>query len=129
MERRDLSIGEEFELQLEPVRLPDIVRYAGASGDFNPSHYDRDLAVSAGFQTNFAQGMLTAGLLGVAVAERYGVERVRGYGVRFVSPLWCDEAPSISGKVETVSDGLAHVVLTVSAGGRDVLRGWADISL
>lgn len=123
------TVGDTFEQQLAPVTLRDIVRYAGASGDFNSTHYDRDLAVSVGFPTNFAQGMFTAGLLGVWVAERYGPRRVRAYGVRFVAPLWCDDAPRLSGRVTAVEDGTASLDLSVAVGDREVVRGWAEIEL
>jgi len=119
--------GDTFTHEFAPIQLPDLVRYAGASGDFNPSHYDRDLAVSAGFKTNFAHGMFTAGLLGVLVAERFGPERIRSFGVRFVAPLWCGQAPRAEAKVASIRDGLARLELRVLAGDREVVRGWADI--
>jgi acyl dehydratase len=124
-----VTLDETFEVELDPVTLPDIVRYAGASGDFNDTHYDRQLAVSVGFPANFAQGMFTAGLLGVWVGERYGPNRVRAYGVRFVAPLWCDDAPRLAGTVSRIDGEVAHLDLTVAVGDREVVRGWAEIQL
>jgi hypothetical protein len=125
----ELVIGARFELPLDPITLRDIVRYAGASGDFNPSHYDRELAVRSGFKTNFAQGMFTAGLLGVAVAERFGSERIRRFGVRFGAPLWCESAPVISGTVTSIDNDIARLDLAATVDGAEVMRGWADIAL
>lgn len=122
-----LTPGSTFAHAFGPVSLPDIVRYAGASGDFNPSHYDRDLAVRSGFKTNFAQGMFTAGLLGVFVGELFGAERVRGFGVRFAAPLWCDDAPRIEASVVSVADGIARLKLAVLVDDRNVVDGWADV--
>ena len=48
---------------IENVTRPDFVRYAGASGDFVPLHYDQTFVEAAGIPTVFAQGMLTAGCL------------------------------------------------------------------
>lgn len=117
----------DFEVELAAVELPDIVRYAGAAGDFNPSHYDRNLAQGAGFETNFAQGMFTAGLLGVAVADRFGPDRIVGFGVRFVAPLWCGDVPIVSAAVGPVTDGIVALELTVRVGSKVVLTGWAKI--
>ena len=124
-----IAPGSSFEVLLDPVLLPDIVRYAGASGDFNPSHYDAEVAVAAGFKTNFAQGMLTAGLLGVVVAERLGPGALRGFGVRFVAPLFCGDQPKVQGRVVSVEDGRARLDLVVVAGGAPVLTGWAEIAV
>ena len=52
-------------------------------------HYDRELAQRMGFEGNFAQGMFTAGLMSVIVAERHTPDAVLGFGVKFVSPLFC----------------------------------------
>jgi 3-hydroxybutyryl-CoA dehydratase len=109
-------------MKLAPVELEDAVRYAGAAGDWNPMHYDRGPAQAHGHPDSFAQGMLTAGLVGVVVGEKYGPERVRGFGVRFVHPLYRGEAPEI----ELRSQG-ARVEITVTAGERTVMTGWAEI--
>jgi acyl dehydratase len=46
-----------------PVSQTDIVRFAGAGGDFNPLHHDREFAGAAGFERPIAMGQFTAGLL------------------------------------------------------------------
>ena len=55
-----------------PLGVADFVRYAGASGDFNPLHYDEATARAAGFRSVFAQGMFSAGVLGAYVADWFG---------------------------------------------------------
>ena len=47
----------------EPLERQHFVRYAGASGDFNPLHYDDGFATRVGFPSVIAQGMFTAGVL------------------------------------------------------------------
>src|SRR6185503_925038 len=61
----------------------DLVRYAGASGDFNPIHHDEEFAKIAGNPTVFGHGMLTAGLVGKCITDFVGVESLRRYKVRF----------------------------------------------
>ncbi|MEO5664119.1 MAG: MaoC/PaaZ C-terminal domain-containing protein [Nocardioides sp.] len=65
------------------VTMQAIVRYAGASGDFTPMHYDTDALRAAGYDTFFAMGMLAAGRLGGLVATTYGDEQVRSLRTRF----------------------------------------------
>lgn len=77
----------------EPVIYPaltrsDLVRYAGASGDFNPLHHDHAFAANAGLQDVMAHGMLSAGLLASALTLWFGAGSVRRYQVRFHSPVW-----------------------------------------
>jgi acyl dehydratase len=65
------------------VTMEAIVRYAGASGDFTPMHYDTAALRAAGYDTFFAMGMLAAGRLGGLVATTYGDEQVRSLRTRF----------------------------------------------
>jgi acyl dehydratase len=71
-----------------PVGVADFVRYAGASGDFNPMHFDAAQARAAGFESVFAQGMFTAGLLGSYAADCFEPAALRRLHVRFVSVVW-----------------------------------------
>jgi acyl dehydratase len=66
----------------------DLVRYAGASGDFNPLHHDHEFAAAAGLPDVMAHGMLSAGLLASALTKWFGAGSVRRYAVRFRSPVW-----------------------------------------
>ena len=62
-----VKVGDEIpKIVIKGVTRPDFVRYAGASGDFVPLHYDQTFVEAAGIPTVFAQGMFTAGLLSKA---------------------------------------------------------------
>ena len=61
------------------VTRTQIVRFAGASGDFNPMHHDESFALSAGQPGVFAMGQLQAAMLASMVAEWLGVENVVGF--------------------------------------------------
>ena len=70
------------------VTRGDLVRYAGASGDFNPIHWSDRVATSVGLPGVIAHGMLTMALAGRAVEEwAGGRERVVEYSVRFSRPV------------------------------------------
>ena len=55
-----------------PLTRSDLVRYAGASGDFNPLHHDHEFATKAGLPDVMAHGMLSAGLLASALTQWFG---------------------------------------------------------
>ncbi|HYL59394.1 MAG TPA: MaoC/PaaZ C-terminal domain-containing protein, partial [Candidatus Acidoferrales bacterium] len=78
---------------------PDFVRYAGASGDFVPLHYDQTFVEAAGIPTVFAQGMYTAGLLSKALTDYVGIGNVRRFQVRFATRVWPGDTVTCTGKV------------------------------
>ena len=71
-----------------PVTRTDLVRYAGASGDFNPLHLDPDFARAAGLPDVIAHGMYSAGLVASAVERRFGMGAMAWLSLRFRAPVW-----------------------------------------
>jgi acyl dehydratase len=69
----------------------DLVRYAGASGDYNPMHHDEVAATAAGQPSVFGHGMFSMGLLGTAITDYVGPGNVRHYQVRFSRQTWPGE--------------------------------------
>ena len=100
-----------------PVTQTDVVRFAGAGGDFNPLHHDADFARAAGFDPPIAMGQLSAGLLAAYVTDWCGVEHLRSFEVRFTAPLSIGRSITMTGEVTVREDGTAEVSLT----GRDDL--------
>ncbi len=84
---------------VESISMSDIVRYAGAGGDFNPLHFDPDYARRVGAPGVFAMGMLAAGLLGVHVAEWLGPQNCRRFAVRFKERVWPGDTLTLQGHV------------------------------
>lgn len=74
--------------EFEPISRTDIVRYQGASGDFNPIHHDIEFAKSAGFDDVFVVGMLIAGYLATFASELVGVESITKFKIRFQAQTW-----------------------------------------
>jgi len=123
--------GDELDPTSVRVTRADLVRYAGASGDFNPIHWSDRVAGGVGLPGVIAHGMLTMALAGRFVsAWAGGPAAVRGLGVRFTRPVVVpddDEGATIelSGTVSGVEEGdegrVATVVVTAKFDGRTVL--------
>ena len=98
-----------------PVTRTDLVRYAGASGDFNPLHHDPDVAQAAGFPDVIAHGMYTAGLVGAAIERRWGQAALHAYRTRFRSPVRPGDTLTLSAEAVTrdAATGVAEVSLAV----------------
>ena len=98
------------ELVYGPIQRSDIVRYAGASGDFNPIHIDEGYARSTGAPSVFAMGMLPAGYVAGAVSEWFGgPHRLRRFKVRFTARVWPEDEIVCTGTVTAIEDGLVKV--------------------
>jgi acyl dehydratase len=106
-----------------PLTTRMFARYAGASGDFNPMHYDDTLARSAGYPSVFSQGMHSAALLASYAVDWLGARNVRRFGVRFQEQVWPGDVLTCSGEVTAVerrADGrlvTADLTATRSNGG------------
>jgi len=110
-----------------PVTRGDIVRFAGAGGDFNPLHYDDDAARAAGFDGVIAMGQYQAGLLAAAVSDWVGAENVASFRVRFARPVRVGDVVVLRGSVVSVERGLATIHLEAVVGESAVLTGSATV--
>lgn len=100
----DLQIGQEIGSLEFLLTRDSLVRYAGASGDFNPIHYRDDVAASVGLPGVLAHGMLTMGAaVQVAVNWIGDSGRIADYQVRFTKPVVVDPVDGavlvVSGKI------------------------------
>ena len=103
-----------------------LVRYAGASGDFNPIHYRDDIATSVGLPGVLAHGMLTMGVAVQPVVDWAGDSgRVTDYQVRFTRPVVVDPVTgatvTVVAKVGAIDDDGIRVDLTVTFADQTVL--------
>ncbi len=84
----DVQVGTVLPAQTFPVRRLDLLRYAGASGDFNVIHWNERVARSVGLPDVIAHGMLTMALAARVVTDWVGdPAAVIDYGVRFTRPV------------------------------------------
>jgi acyl dehydratase len=96
----DVQEGQEIPaFVVENLTRTDLVRYAGASGDFNPIHHDEEFAKMAGNPTVFGHGMLTAGFVAKCLTDFVGPENLRRYKVRFATRVWPGDTITCKGKV------------------------------
>jgi len=130
-----LEVGQVVAEKTYPLTRDSLVRYAGASGDFNPIHYRDDVAADVGLPGVLAHGMLTMGTAVQPVVEWLEgagddagvIGRVSDYQVRFTRPVVVDPVRGAEitvvatiGKLDAEA-GTARVDLTVTAGGQTVL--------
>ncbi len=84
----EVSVGDTLPEESFPLRRVDLVRYAGASGDFNVIHWNERVARAVGLPDVIAHGMLTMATAGRLVTQWCGDPgAVVGYGVRFTAPV------------------------------------------
>ncbi len=114
-----LTVGQELPTRTFQITRDSLVRYAGASGDFNPIHYRDDVAQSVGLPGVLAHGMLTMGLAVQVIVDFVGDSgKILDYQVRFTKPVLVDASTGakveVSAKViEIAEDGTsARIDLT-----------------
>ena len=126
----DVLVEDSVELSRD-----SLVRYAGASGDFNPIHYRDDVAMSVGLEGVLAHGMLTMGLAVAPITAWLG-ERgfVSGYQVRFTKPVYVPAEGTVTVsvqaslvKVDEPSEGSATLSLAVSTQDGSTVLGKAFV--
>jgi acyl dehydratase len=123
----EAAIGDELPTRSFPVQRADLVRYAGASGDFNAIHWNERVATSVGLPNVIAHGMYTMAVVARAVTDWAGDPgAVVEYGVRFTRPVVVPDPEGavleVVGKVAAKGDdGTIRVDLTATVGGQTVL--------
>ncbi|AZZ52728.1 MaoC family dehydratase [Rathayibacter festucae] len=133
----ELTVGDVVGERRFHLERGSLVRYAGASGDFNPIHYRDDVAAEVGLPGVLAHGMLTMGTAVQVVVDWVGDPgRVVDYQVRFTRPVVVD--PEEGAELDVVAKigaidaeaGIARVDLAVTFGGQAVLgKAQARVSL
>lgn len=123
---KNVSVGDVVAEREFHLTRDSLVRYAGASGDFNPIHYRDDVAQEVGLPGVLAHGMLTMGIAAQPVADWLGDPgKVLDYQVRFTRPVLVDAADGalvrVVAKVGAVDDDGARIDLTVTFADETVL--------
>lgn len=131
----DVEIGGELPpLVKGPIRQIQLTRYAGASGDFNPIHQDREFARAAGLDDVIAHGMLTMGFVAQFLTDWAGAGTVAKLGVRFTAPVKLEDTVTCRGRViaKSSKDDVHLVEVDVVAenqNGETVVTGRAAVAL
>ena len=124
----DVAVGTELPEQVYRITRADLVRYAGASGDFNPIHWNERVATEVGLPGVIAHGMFTMALAGRAVSDWTGDPgALVEYQVRFGRPVVVPDdghgaEVTVRGTVGALlDDDRARIDLTVTSNGEKVL--------
>ncbi|MGW1317045.1 MaoC family dehydratase [Streptomyces sp. NPDC002426] len=124
----DVEVGTELPAQSFPVTRATLVQYAGASGDFNPIHWNEKFAREVGLPDVIAHGMFTMAEAIRVVTDWAGDPgAVVEYGVRFTKPVVVPNGDTgalieVSGKVAAkLDDHTVRVDLTAMSEGKKVL--------
>jgi len=126
-----MKAGEE----LQPLRKPavskvQLVKYAGASGDYNLIHTDDETARQVGLDGVIAHGMLSMGFLGQYAASLAGPQYVRRVKVRFAAMVRPGDELTCRGVVREVSDGRAVIdIWAENEAGEKVTTGEAEVEI
>ena len=126
--RNDAQVGQELPTRTFPITRADLVRYCGASGDFNIIHWNERIAKAVGLPDVIAHGMYTMAVAGRVLTDWAGDPgAVESYGVRFSRPVVVPDDDqgavlSVSATVdELLGDGRVAVGLTATVGEDRVL--------
>jgi acyl dehydratase len=121
-----LSLGQQVAEKTFEITRDSLVRYAGASGDFNPIHYRDDVAQSVGLPGVLAHGMLTMGVSISPVIDWLGDPgKIIDYSVRFTKPVLVPAEGaailSVTAVVGAIEEDRARIDITTSFEGNNVL--------
>src|ERR1017187_9824972 len=124
-----MNAGDEFELKVTPD-LFLTVRYAGASGDFNPIHIDEQFARQVGLPGRILHGLWTMAQVARAHTEAAGgPEKLKRLSVQFRGMGQLGEEIVVKGTVRELQDGVATVESeAVQSGNRIIRNGEAEIA-
>lgn len=124
----EVQVGTELPAQSFPVTRATLVQYAGASGDFNPIHWNEKFAREVGLPDVIAHGMFTMAEAARVVTDWVGdPAAVVEYGVRFTKPVVVPNdgvgaTIEVTGKVAALLDGnRVRVDLVATSDGQKVL--------
>lgn len=132
LKANQVSVGDTYEdVLVRDLKRTQLVMYSGTSGDYNPLHTD-DLYCreAAGYPGVFAHGMLTMGMTGRLVTDRFGAENVKKYGVRFTNQVWPGDDLTGKAVVDAIrqegGDTLVDMTIsTTNQKGEVVVSGYA----
>lgn len=122
---QELQVGDELEVvTLPPVSRIDLIKYAGASGDYNPIHTIDKEAKKAGLPGIIAHGMWTMGNLSKLFTPYYDEGFIQDYQIRFAGMVFLDDVISLKAILrESNEEYLGFKVAAVNQNGKEVIKG------
>ncbi len=120
----DLKLGDRLEVTLNPVTRLDLIKYAGASGDFNPIHTIDAEAKNAGLPGIIAHGMWTMGNLSKLFTPYYGEGFIKEFKIRFAGMVFLNDVLTLKADLVDEKDmELIFNVTAVNQNNKETVRG------
>lgn len=121
----DLKAGDSLkEIQLEPVDRITLIKYAGASGDYNPIHTIDEEAKKAGLPGIIAHGMWTMGNLAKLFTDYYEEGFIQDYTIRFKGMVFLNDVVTLQAELAEENDNIMRFqVRAVNQNGNEVIKG------
>ena len=121
----ELRVGESLQpVELAPVTRLDLIKYAGASGDFNPIHTIDEEATNAGLPGIIAHGMWTMGNLAKLFTPYLEEGFIEDYAIRFRSMVFIDDVLTLQALLQKEEAGQKEFkVVAVNQNGQEVVNG------
>lgn len=121
----DLTVGESLaEIELPPVSRLDLIKYAGASGDFNPIHTIDAEAKNAGLPGIIAHGMWTMGNLAKLFTPHLAEGFIQDYSIRFKGMVFLEDVITLKATaIDKQQQTTKFRVEAINQNGKNVLSG------
>jgi acyl dehydratase len=121
----ELKVGESLkEVQLDPVDRITLIKYAGASGDYNPIHTIDEEAKKAGLPGIIAHGMWTMGNLAKLFTEFYEEGFIQDYTIRFKEMVFLNDVVTLQAELAEENENILRFnVRAVNQNGNEVIKG------
>ncbi|WP_163527092.1 MaoC/PaaZ C-terminal domain-containing protein [Halobacillus ihumii] len=121
----ELEVGESLQsVTLDPVSRLDLIKYAGASGDYNPIHTIDEEAEKAGLPGIIAHGMWTMGNLSKLFTPFYEEGFIEDYTIRFKGMVFLNDEITLQAVLaENKEEQLGFDVAATNQKGKDVIKG------
>lgn len=128
---KNLQVGESLSsVQLPPVSRMDLIKYSGASGDFNPIHTIDEAAKKAGLPGIIAHGMWTMGNLAKLFTAYHEEGFIQDYVVRFTGMVFLDDVITLKAELsERNEDVLIFQVVAENQDGKAVIKGTVNFKM
>lgn len=120
----EICVGESLETTLSPVSRMDLIKYSGASGDFNPIHTIDEEAKNTGLPGIIAHGMWTMGNLSKLFTPYYEEGFIKDYHIRFSGMVFLNDVLKLNAElVELVEKSLIFEVKAINQNQKEVVKG------
>ena len=129
MTARVVKVGDHFQLEKAPISKLQLVKYSGASGDFNPIHTDDEFAKSSGYPGVFAHGMLSMAFVGELLSKTFGAAHTTRLHVRFKSITWPGDVVTCHAEVTSVDGDHAALKVWAATAKGITVEGTASVRL